>query len=172
MREEERVQARYMRTLGQEALKQNHEQETNSEFKFQHKKAKDHQSFSTPLLPHQRMIMRPFHVSQKQSLERSASSTLLASRIGPWPVLTRYLLCLRLIQEGRLITSLQLMWWSGSIPTAMKALAPSPMQMICLLYRRCPWRGPRAERDPKKQRATNQSFFDAWKMSWNNKLGH
>jgi hypothetical protein len=26
--------------------------------------------------------------------------------------------------------------------------------------------------DPKKQRAMNQSSFDAWKMSWNTKLGH
>jgi hypothetical protein len=29
----------------------------------------------------------------------------------------------------------------------------------------------RTERDPKKQRGTNQLSFDAWKMSWNNKLG-
>jgi hypothetical protein len=49
MREEERKQARHMRLLGQEAWEQRLKQGTISKFKFQHKRARESQPFSTPL---------------------------------------------------------------------------------------------------------------------------
>ena len=116
--------------------------ETNSEFKFQHERLKGSQPYYNSSTTQSKNNNEAISCLSKTEPESSASSTLLASLIEPWQVLTRHLLRLRAIQEGRLITSLKLMWSSGFIPTTTKVLTPSPIQIICFLYRHCPWSGP------------------------------